>query len=118
MEKIRIVAIFDLPANVFADTGVNTSVIIGYKPSKNELDKIKKDNYEIFSREILEVGYEVKTYKRVKTFVNKYKYSELDFEVETDENGSPLLIEDFTSTIKDVKYWASKQEKKLKEIFI
>ncbi len=118
MEKIRIVAIFDLPANVFADTGVNTSVIIGYKPSKNELDKIKKDNYEIFSREILEVGYEVKTYKRVKTFVNKYKYSEVDFEVETDENGSPLLIEDFTSTIKDFKYWASKQEKKLKEIFI
>ena len=32
MDKMRIVAIFDLPANVFAETGVNTSIIVAYKP--------------------------------------------------------------------------------------
>src|SRR5690606_21557012 len=30
MDKMRIVAIFDLPANVFGETGVNTSVIVAY----------------------------------------------------------------------------------------
>lgn len=32
MDKMRIVALFDLPANVFADTGVNTTLVIAYKP--------------------------------------------------------------------------------------
>ena len=118
IKNIRVVAIFDLPANVFADTGVNTSIIVGYKPSEKDLENLKKNNYEIFSREIMEVGYEVKTYKRVKTFVNKYKYSEKNFEVETDKNGSPLLIEDFSLAVKDFKEWAKKQEKKLTELFL
>ena len=39
MNKMRIVAIFDLPANVFAETGVNTSIIVAYKPSANEFKK-------------------------------------------------------------------------------
>jgi Type I restriction-modification system methyltransferase subunit len=35
--NIRIVGLFDLPANVFADTGVYTTIIIGYKPNKQQL---------------------------------------------------------------------------------
>lgn len=32
MDKIRITAIIDMPENIFAETGVNTTIIIGYKP--------------------------------------------------------------------------------------
>lgn len=42
MDKMRIVAIFDLPANVFAETGVNTSIIVAYKPIDKELKKDRK----------------------------------------------------------------------------
>ena len=42
MEKMRIVALFDLPANVFADTGVNTTLIVAYKPKENELKKLQE----------------------------------------------------------------------------
>ena len=39
MDSMRIVALFDLPANVFAETGVNTSIIIAYKPKPAALDR-------------------------------------------------------------------------------
>ena len=32
IKKMRLVALFDLPANVFADTGVNTTLMVAYKP--------------------------------------------------------------------------------------
>ena len=73
MDKMRIVAIFDLPANVFAETGVNTSLIVAYKPEPSELEKLKQQNYQIFAKDIQKVGYEVKTSKRVKQFVPIYK---------------------------------------------
>ena len=50
MEKMRIVAIFDLPSNVFAETGVNTTIIVAYKPKKEKLLELKKANYEVFFR--------------------------------------------------------------------
>ena len=37
MEGMRIVALFDLPSNVFAETGVNTSILVAYKPKAAEL---------------------------------------------------------------------------------
>lgn len=73
IEKMRIVAIFDLPANVFAETGVNTTIIVAYKPNENELKRLKEQNYEVFAKEIKKVGYEVKTSKRVKFFSPIYK---------------------------------------------
>ena len=39
LEKVRLVALFDLPSNIFAETGVNTTIIIGYKPKINILLK-------------------------------------------------------------------------------
>ena len=45
MDNMRIVAIFDLPANIFAETGVNTSIIVAYKPKKSELEKLKEQSY-------------------------------------------------------------------------
>lgn len=118
MDKMRIVAIFDLPANVFAETGVNTSIIVAYKPKETELNKLKGQNYEVYFKGIEKVGYEVKTSKRVKFFSPNYKINYENFEIEIDENGRALLDEEFTSTIADFKKWCLRQEKSLQDIFI
>lgn len=118
MDKMRIVAIFDLPANVFAETGVNTSIIVAYKPKEIELTKLKAQNYEVYFKGIEKVGYEVKTSKRVKFFSPNYKINYENFEIEIDKEGRALLDEEFTSIIADFKRWCFKQEKSLQDIFI
>lgn len=118
MENMRIVAIFDLPANVFAETGVNTSIIVAYKPDEKELSGLKKQNYQVFFKAIEKVGYEVKTKKRVKYFEPTYKINYDTFETEINEDGSAKIDEDFTSTIEDFKKWCRSQEKVLQDIFI
>lgn len=118
VDKMRIVAIFDLPANVFAETGVNTSVIVAYKPSKKELQRLKTQNYEIFARDIKKVGYEVKTSKRVKYFAPQYKIDYSTFETMIDKYGNPILDEDFTQTVQDFRQWCIGQEQALQDLFI
>jgi type I restriction enzyme M protein len=118
MDKMRIVAIFDLPANVFAETGVNTSIIVAYKPAKKELAKLKEQNYQVFFKNIEKVGYEVKTSKRVKFFSPIYKINYENFEIEIDKDGRALLNEEFTETVADFKKWCLSQEKQLQDIFI
>ncbi|MDI6736108.1 MAG: N-6 DNA methylase [bacterium] len=118
MEKMRIVALFDLPANVFADAGVNTTLIVAYKPKESELKKLQESNYDIFVRDIKKVGYEIRTSKRVKHFNPIYKINEKTFDIEQDKEGNPLLDEEFTSTIKDFKEWCLGQEKILQDLFI
>ena len=118
MDKMRIVAIFDLPANVFAETGVNTSIIVAYKPNEKELTKLKERNYQIFAKDIQKVGYEVKTSKRVKFFSPNYKINYDNFEIEIDKDGRALLDEEFTETIGEFKKWCLSQEKQLQDIFI
>ena len=118
MDKMRIVAIFDLPANVFAETGVNTSIIVGYKPNEKELAKLKEQNYQVFFKGMKKVGYEVKTSKRVKFFSPNYKINYENFEIEIDKDGQALLDEEFTETITDFKKWCLSQEKQLQDIFI
>lgn len=66
MDNMRIVAIFDLPAGVFVETGVNTTLIVAYKPSKSRLSELQNKNYEVFLKNIENVGYEVKTKKGLK----------------------------------------------------
>lgn len=118
MDKMRIVAIFDLPANVFAETGVNTSIIVAYKPNEKELAKLKEQNYQVFFKNIEKVGYEVKTSKRVKFFSPNYKINYENFEIEIDKDGRALLDEEFTETVADFKKWCLSQEKQLQDIFI
>lgn len=118
MDKMRIVAIFDLPANVFDETGVNTSIIVAYKPSEKELVKLKEQNYQVFFKAIEKVGYKVKTSKRVKFFPPNYKINYYNFEIEIDKDGRALLDEEFTETIADFKKWCLSQEKQLQDIFI
>lgn len=118
MENMRIVALFDMPANVFAETGVNTTIIVAYKPKREELERLKKSNYEIFVRDINKVGYEVKTSKRVKIFVPTYKIDFNTFETMIDKEGNPILDEDFSKAIIDFRKRCLSQEKTLQDLFI
>lgn len=117
-ENMRIVAIIDLPANIFAEAGVSPTIIIAYKPSSTELKKLRDNNYQVFSKEIKKVGYEVKTKKKVKCFETQYKINSETFEKEINTDGSAMLDEEFTETIKDFKQWCNLQEDTLKKLFI
>ena len=118
MEHMRIVALFDMPANVFAETGVNTTIIVAYKPSDRELKRLKEQNYEIFVRDIKKVGYEVKTSKRVKYFNSVYKIDYNTFETVIDREGNAVLDEDFTTATNDFRQWCMTQERTLQDLFI
>jgi type I restriction enzyme M protein len=118
MDRLRIVAVFDLPANVFAETGVNTSIIVAYKPKEKELKKLKEQNYQIFAKDIKKIGYEVKTKKRVKYFEPVYKVDYETFETVIDSEGRVVLEEDFTDTVQRFKEWCRGQEKVLQDLFI
>src|SRR5205085_11805780 len=39
MARTRIVALFDLPPNVFAEPGVNTTIIVAYKPEAKKIGR-------------------------------------------------------------------------------
>lgn len=115
--KIRIVALFDLPANVFADTGVNTTIIFGYKPTQDNLTKLIENDYEIFIRDINNVGYEIVTNNKVKEFVNQFKINENNYTVDQDSNGNPILDEEFSEILNDFSIWKESQESGLKKLF-
>lgn len=118
MERMRIVALFDLPANVFAETGVNTTLIVAYKPKNSSaLKKLVESDYSVFVRDIRRVGYEKRTSKRNVFFNPIYRMDETAFEVMTDAEGHPILDEDFTQTIADFRQWALGQEETLQRLF-
>lgn len=118
MNRMRIVALFDLPPNIFAETGVNTTIIIAYKPSEEELKRLNEQRYSVFVRDIQHVGYENRTSKRNVFFNKLYRIDEQTFEIMTDDNGNPVLDEDFTQTLRDFQYWAKGQEETLQRLFI
>lgn len=117
-ENMRIVAIIDLPANIFAEAGVSPTIIFAYKPADEELKKLKENNYQVFSKEIKKVGYEVKTKNKVKCFETQYKLNPETFEKEINDDGTAKLDEDFTETISTFKQWCNKQEDTLKKLFL
>lgn len=117
MKKMRIVALFDLPSNIFADTGVNTTIIVAYKPSKEKLNSLIEKNYSVFIKDIKKVGYDVKTSNRVKYFDKQYKLDD-NFSIMVDNEGNPMIDEEFTQTVEDFKNWCLKQEKDLQDIFL
>ena len=118
MDRMRIVALFDLPANVFAETGVNTTLIVAYKPKTSAaLKTLHESDYSVFVRDIQRVGYEKRTSKRNVFFNPIYRMDETTFEVMTDAEGHPILEEDFTQTISDFRRWALGQEETLQRLF-
>ena len=118
MRKIRVVALFDLPANVFAETGVNTTILVGYKPSPERLQELIDDDYSVFTRDVLNVGYIKKTSKRTVKFENDYALDLDTFETMINEKGEPKLNEDFPQIISEFKEWCISQEIELKRLFL
>lgn len=118
MEQMRIVALFDLPPNVFAETGVNTTLIVAYKPSEEELKRLRQQGYFVFVRDIQNVGYEKRTSKRNVFFNKVYRIDEKTFDIMTDAEGNPILDEDFTLTLQDFREWALGQEETLQNLFL
>ena len=117
MKKMRIVALFDLPSNVFADTGVNTTIIVAYKPSEDKLNKLIENDYSIFVKDIKKIGYTVKTSNRVKYFDKTYKLDS-NYNIMVDSEGNPIIDEEFTDIVNEFTDWDIKQEKDLQDIFL
>lgn len=118
VEKMRIVALIELPADIFAETGVPVNLLFAYKASEEELKNLKEQNYSIFTREIKKIGYHKKTVKRNVIFETDYKINLETFEVETDEYSKPIVDEEFTKVIEEFKEWSMEQEETLQKLFL
>jgi len=118
MDRMRIVALFDLPPNVFAETGVNTTLIVAYKPKPATLKQLNAQGYSVFVRDIQRVGYERRTNKRNVFFNPVYQFDQTTFEIKTDPEGRPVLDEEFTETIDEFRQWALGQESVLQRLFL
>ena len=110
MERMRIVALFDLPSNTFGETGVATTIIIAYKPKYDERYLLTED-YEVFVKEIENIGYEVKTVNRTIHFAPQYIINEETFEKTSD------LLEDFSTMQRDFTEYLKRQEESIKKAF-
>lgn len=117
-ENVRIVAIFDLPSNIFAEAGVAPTIIVAYKPPHEELEKLLDHNYEVFAKEIKRVGYKVKTKNKVKEFEKQYQINAESFEKEINADGTAKLDEEFTETVQEFRQWCYRQEETLQKIFL
>lgn len=111
IERMRIVALFDLPANTFGETGVATTVIIAYKPRTNEKDKLLKSDYEVYIKDIETIGYEVKTIKRTIHFKPQFIINTETFEK------TNKLDEDFTDMCNEFNEYLKRQEEEIKLAF-
>ncbi len=118
IKNVRIVATFDLPPNVFAETGVNTTLIIGYKPDKARLAQLFKSNYSVFVRDIKEVGYTKKTVNRNVVFDTKFRLNEETFETVINESGESITEEEFTQIITEFRQWCLFQEMEVTKLFL
>ena len=110
IQRMRIVATFDLPSNTFWETGVATTVIVAYKPKQNEQHLLQND-YSVFVKEIEHTWYEVKTKDRIVHFEPQFIIDEETFE-KTDQ-----ILEDFTAMQKEFKEFLQWQEEEIKNAF-
>ena len=77
---------------------------------------LKKD-YKVFSREIKNTGYEVKTKDRIVTFQPTFLIDEETFDLVRDDEGNKILLEDFNACVKDFRNWLKTREPELREAF-
>lgn len=120
LKNVRVVATFDLPPDIFAETGVPTTVIFGYRPpSEDRLRELQDNDYEIFTREIQRVGISKQTRQRVTYLVDKYVVDPVTGRVEHDPaTGEPVIDQEFSEVGEDFKTWANRQESELQRAFL
>ena len=116
INHMRIVALFDLPARTFGETGVATTVFIAYKPKKTEKN-ILDDNYEIFVKEIENIGYTVKISDRIVTMSPDYVINADTFEREKDSKGNDKLLSDFPDLVNEFGTWLNDKRQSYPEIY-
>lgn len=63
------------------------------------------------------MGYEKRTSKRNVFFNPVYKIDETSFEISVNEQGEPVLDEEFTDTLAEFRLWSLGQEKMLQDLF-
>ena len=66
----------------------------------------------------LNVGYEKRTSKRNVYFNPVYRFDEKTFDIMIDDQGNPLIDEDFTQAYTDFRKWALGQEETLQKLFL
>lgn len=116
ISKMRIVALIDLPANTFGQTGVATTVVIAYKPKKNERHILNED-YEVFVKEIEHVGYSVKEKNKVIDMPPNYLIDENTYEIVHDENGKKCILSDFPELVSTFGDWLEDNKYVNREIY-
>lgn len=119
LENVRLVAVFDMPINIFAETGVPTTLIVGYVPSPDRLSELQSANYEVFSRQITRVGFQKVTSQRSTLLVDRFLIDpDTGTAVHDPVTGRPLLDEEFTQTVDEFRMWARVQEPELQASFL
>ncbi len=116
ISRMRIVALIDLPANTFGQTGVATTVVIAYKPRKNEIN-ILNDDYEVFVKEIEHIGYSVKEKNKVIDMPPNYLIDETTYEIVCDENGKKQILSDFPELVSSFANWLENNKYIYQEIY-
>jgi type I restriction enzyme M protein len=116
INKVRIVALFDLPANTFGESGVATTIFIAYKP-KDEERGILKEDYEVYIREITNIGYTVKTKKRIIIMSPIFAINENTFLREKNNKGNDKLLSDLPKLVNDFNSWLQENKHQYKEVY-
>lgn len=104
IDKMRIVALVDLPQDTFSETGVATTVIIAYKPFEYELDILNKD-YEVFIKNIEHIGYQVKTTDRIVVMKPVFEINPKTLQRVKDSNGNEKRLTDLPELVNGFKDW-------------
>jgi type I restriction enzyme M protein len=118
LSKVRLVAIFDLPPNIFAETGVPTTILVGYKATQEDLQALQQGPYELFTKKIERVGFFKATRKRAALLLPKYQIDQETGVVAHDPtSGTPILDQEFDEIIDDFDLWVKTQEPALQTAF-
>ena len=118
-DNARVVAVIDLPPNIFAETGVPTTLIFAYKVAPDRLAELQGQPYEIFDFPIERVGYTKVTRARTTLLVDRHKVDPATGRVLHDPaTGAPILDEEFSDVLPDFKQWARTQEPELQKLFL